>query len=170
MSLSLNISAKTILTVLTLTVASTVSLVTLSASDVELEQRHAQHFDQLDSNHDGQLSKAEAANNKRLLADFDKLDSNHDNLLSKAELQAGMVAMAAEHKAEFERRFKEADKNGDGQLSQTEASTVPHLARHFDQFDRNHDGQLSNEEITQGIRLQHRQHDEMKSVPAAQGS
>ncbi len=56
----------------------------------EMAQHLYDHFDELDTNHDGSLSIAEAQVGQPLLtaADFAQLDTNHDGLVSRAELAA----------------------------------------------------------------------------------
>ncbi len=50
------------------------------------------HMAKIDANKDGQVSKAEAANNPRLTKNFDAIDANKDGQLSKDELKAARDA------------------------------------------------------------------------------
>ena len=104
---------------------------------------------QLDTNHDGAVSKEEAtaAAQARIDKLFAKVDTNHDGLITQEELRAAAQARRAEAKAKAAARFKAADKNGDGFLSKDEAAALPMLARHFDTLDTNKDGMLSPEEV-----------------------
>ena len=53
------------------------------------EKRRAEHFKKIDTNGDGKISKAEAqANAPRLFEHFDQLDANKDGFLTPDELQA----------------------------------------------------------------------------------
>jgi Ca2+-binding EF-hand superfamily protein len=112
-------------------------------------------FAAIDTNKDGQLSKAEiaaaeakalqraqAAEQQRLEAEFRKLDTNHDNQLSLAEFKA---AMPAPRLAESPDQMLAAlDTNKDGKISAAEYR-APKLAN-FDRADANHDGILTAQE------------------------
>src|SRR5262245_12292351 len=112
-------------------------------------------FSQLDTNHDGAVSKDEATANAQARVDkmFARLDTNHDGLITQEEIKAAADARRAEMKEKAAARFKAADQNGDGLLSKDEAAaSMPMLARHFDALDTNKDGVLSPEEIEAGAR------------------
>ena len=71
-----------------------------------------------------------------------------DNPERCKEMKEKMDQRRAEKKAQFEQRFKGADADGNGTISQAEAQkSLPRLARRFDQLDANKDGQISREEI-----------------------
>ena len=71
-----------------------------------------------------------------------------DNPERCKEMKEKMDQRRAEKKAQFEQRFKGADADGSGTISQAEAQkSLPRLARRFDQLDANKDGQISREEI-----------------------
>jgi Ca2+-binding EF-hand superfamily protein len=104
-------------------------------------------FQRFDTNHDGAISKEEAANG-RLAKAFDHIDTNHDGFITQDEMQAASGARREERRAALAARFKEADKNGDGLISKEEAAAaMPRLAQRFDSVDTNKDGQLSPEEF-----------------------
>jgi Ca2+-binding EF-hand superfamily protein len=109
-------------------------------------------FSQLDTNHDGAVSREEATAAAQARVDkmFANLDTNHDGLITQDELRAAAEARRAEMKAKAAARFKAADANGDGLLSKEEATAIPMLARRFDRLDTNQDGMLSPEEIEAG--------------------
>jgi Ca2+-binding EF-hand superfamily protein len=44
-------------------------------------------------------------------------------------------------------RLKQADTNGDGNISRDEAKALPHIAKHFDDIDTNKDNQISPDEL-----------------------
>jgi hypothetical protein len=46
-------------------------------------------FNQLDSNHDGSISKEEAKRSAEVSATFDSLDANHDGAISASEYAKG---------------------------------------------------------------------------------
>jgi Ca2+-binding EF-hand superfamily protein len=107
----------------------------------------------LDTNGDGVVTKdeAQAAASTRIDETFARLDANHDGQITQDEVQAARDARRAEMEAQFEARFKTADKNGDGLLSKEEAQAgMPMLSRGFDRIDSNQDGQLTLDEIKAG--------------------
>lgn len=54
----------------------------------------------------------------------------------------------AQRQARFEQRFKEADSDGNGMISRSEAEkAMPRLRHHFELIDADHDGQISRDEI-----------------------
>jgi Ca2+-binding EF-hand superfamily protein len=115
----------------------------LGASSAFAALGHPGLFKQLDINHDGLISRQEAAPSPFLAKHFDAIDTNHDGQISRAEMKAFRQAQAAR----FQTRFQQADANHNGVLSRTEAQAMPQIARSFDQIDANHDGQVTMQEI-----------------------
>ena len=64
-------------------------LISKAEADASLP-RLAKHFDQIDTNHDGQISPEElkAAHQNMKNAMFDKMDANHDGVISRDEFNA----------------------------------------------------------------------------------
>jgi Ca2+-binding EF-hand superfamily protein len=98
-----------------------------------------------DTNNDGLISRAEAAALPKIAKHFDEIDTNKDGQLSQDEMRAfhqqRRAAAAAEH-------FKSLDKDGDGRISKAEADAgAPRLAAHFAQIDANGDGFITPEEM-----------------------
>jgi Ca2+-binding EF-hand superfamily protein len=120
------------------------------------------HGAKLDKDGDGAISREEAKDQKRLSRQFDTIDGNKDGKLSKEELQGFHANMREKHKAAFEQRFKEADKDGDGALSKAEAENakMPGLAAHFDRADANQDGKVGKDELQSGRKRMHDRHAE----------
>jgi Ca2+-binding EF-hand superfamily protein len=84
---------------------------------------------------------------------FDNIDTNKDGKLDKAEFHAFMLKYLARQRAAFERDFDAADTDHDGKLSKAEVqATNLQLYSHFDDVDANHDGYLSKAEIRAAIR------------------
>ena len=85
----------------------------ISREEAKANPRLAKHFDDIDTNRDGQLSADEmkAFHAQRAAEHFKKLDTNGDGLISKAE--AATAPRLAEH-------FDQLDANKDGQLSKDE--------------------------------------------------
>lgn len=117
------------------------------------------HGIKADKDGDGAISRDEAGDKKVLSTHFDVIDGNKDGKLSKEELQKFHASMRGKHKEAFEQRFKEADKDGDGALSKAEAETakMPGIAARFDKADANRDGKVTKDEM-QGARK--RMHDQ----------
>ena len=106
------------------------------------------HFDNVDANHDGAISRAEAdANAPRLSKKFATLDTDKNGSLSREELKQHADRMQKEMHDRMEEKFKSADANGDGQLSAEEAKGMPRLANDFAAVDANHDGLVSRDEL-----------------------
>ncbi len=64
---------------------------------------------------------------------------------------AALIAIAApegrEARGALQDRIKQADTNGDGMLSRSEAAALPRILKHFDEIDTNHDNQITAEEL-----------------------
>lgn len=109
----------------------------------------------LDANHDGQVSRDEAADAQA--STFAKLDSNHDGSLSQSEWVASQAPLpedatkAAKHRqqAAWQRWFENMDSDGDGAISQDEYLHA--VAPYFDRLDANHDGVLDAGELQAAV-------------------
>jgi Ca2+-binding EF-hand superfamily protein len=109
-------------------------------------------FAALDLDGDGSLSAAEIDAAPVTLR---KLDANGDGAVSQAELgpAAGPAVAASDRRAtaaataseRLVKRYLQADKDGDGKLSEDEAPSA--LKRQFEQIDKNGDGFLDTDEL-----------------------
>jgi hypothetical protein len=88
------------------------------------------------------LQKATSVEQQRLVAQFDKLDTNKDGQLSKAEFLAAVPAVRARETPD--QMLSQLDANKDGKVS-VEEYRAPRLAV-FDKVDANHDGTVSPQE------------------------
>jgi Ca2+-binding EF-hand superfamily protein len=125
-------------------------------SKAEFTKNIDARFAAIDTNKDGELSKAEiaaaeakalqkvqAAEQKRMEVEFGKLDTNHDHQLSLAEFKAGAPAPRIAQSPD--KMLAALDTNKDGKISAAEYR-APKVAN-FDKADTNHDGILTAQEI-----------------------
>jgi Ca2+-binding EF-hand superfamily protein len=116
----------------------------------------APHGMQADKDGDGRVSRAEATASgaERSGEWFDKLDLNKDGYITQDEMKQAhdtRHGMHGDMKEKMEARFKEADANGDGQISLEEAQAkMPHVAEHFTTLDTDKNGLLSKDELRHG--------------------
>ncbi|MGN6314042.1 MAG: EF-hand domain-containing protein [Rhodanobacteraceae bacterium] len=114
-----------------------------------------QQVQQMDANHDGQVSQSEYDNYWK--QQFQTADTNHDGKLSKQECRTASENLnggRAVSQASFDRMWRSADTNHDGSLSQSE--DLAYHNKMFHQADTNNDGRLSKAEVRNAV--QH--HDE----------
>ncbi len=105
-----------------------------------------------DTNGDGLISKEEAKALPMIAKHFDEIDTDGNGQLSPDELRAFHEKMRAQHEQTQEQRFAEhfrkIDTDGDGRISLAEAqANAPRLAEHFSQIDTNGDGFITPEEM-----------------------
>ena len=100
-------------------------------------------FAQIDTNHDGAISRDEAAAAPMLSGKFDEIDADRDGRVMPAELKA----YAKTHRGGAKGgAFGKMDSNGDGVVTRDEVAANPKLARKFDEADMDHDGRVTLEE------------------------
>lgn len=121
---------------------------------VDANAQFDQLFNSVDADHDGKLSKAEAALKAPAMGDaFSQIDTDHDGYLSKPEIKA-FTAFILKSQQEFTARLNAADKDKSGQLSEDESKALPKLHDNFAAIDSNHDKQIVYKEITDFLRAQ----------------
>jgi Ca2+-binding EF-hand superfamily protein len=98
-------------------------------------------FDALDTNHDGAISREEAAAARHLAEVFDQVDANHDGKVLPAELKA----YAKTHRG---KGMEKLDTNGDGVITRDEAAKSKKMASRFDAADADKDGRVTEREAT----------------------
>lgn len=106
-----------------------------------------------DTDGDGRVSRAEAtaAGSQRSNDWFDKVDLDKDGYVTQEELKQARETRHGHMKARMDERFKEADANGDGQLSLDETQAkMPRLAERFTALDADKNGMLSKDELKRG--------------------
>ena len=101
-------------------------------------------FEALDTNNDGQLTRAEMEAHRAVR--FADTDTNGDGLLSLEELQAKGEERAQKRAA---RMMDRLDANDDGLISEEELSKMRsgRMGRMFDRVDSNGDGSISKAEF-----------------------
>jgi Ca2+-binding EF-hand superfamily protein len=104
-------------------------------------------FDAVDSNHDGSISREEAAAAPRLSEKFSEIDADKDGRIGQSELKAYAKTHRGK-KADKQggKQFQEMDSNHDGVISREESAQNKKLAKRFDAADTNRDGSVSPEE------------------------
>lgn len=107
----------------------------------------AERFKQADTNGDGMLNKAEAAALPRIAEHFDEIDADHNGQITPEELRAFHEKRRAAHGKDRAEHWKKLDTDGDGRISREEAKAAPRLLEHFDAIDTNKDGYITAEEM-----------------------
>ncbi len=101
----------------------------------------------IDTNGDGliTLAEAEAAGAEKFVEHFEEIDEDASGDISKEEMRAHRKKMAQKHKG----RLKEADTDQNGALSYDEAveAELEKLVEHFERIDGDGDGEISREEM-----------------------
>lgn len=120
-----------------------------NASSTKTQQMD-QQIQQMDTNHDGQVSQSEYDNYWK--QQFQTADTNNDGKLSKQEAKAASEKLnggLAVSRGSFDRMWRSADTNGDGALSQNE--DLAYHDKMFRQADRNSDGRLTKAEVRHAV-------------------
>ncbi len=108
-----------------------------------------------DTDGDGRVSRAEAsaAGTQRSGEWFDKLDLDKDGYITQEEMRQARETRRGAMREKGEEHFKQADANGDGQLSLDEVQAkMPKLADRFATLDKDSNGFLSKDELRRGPR------------------
>lgn len=121
----------------------TAAIIAGGASQSQAESGDMMHhgFDEVDTNGDGQLSKAEMQEHRK--ARFARADTDGSGTLSVDE----MVARVAEHMTKrFSKMIKRHDSDGDGEMSMDEMA-ARHKGDMFSMMDTDGDGAVSADEF-----------------------
>jgi Ca2+-binding EF-hand superfamily protein len=120
-----------------------------AAMHQQMRAKAEERWKAADKDGNGTLSRAEVeASMPRIAQNFDQIDTNHDGQLSMEEMRAFHATHMKHSLEEMQARFKAADKNGDGALDLAEAkASMPMLAQHFSEVDTNKDGKVTLEEM-----------------------
>ena len=149
---------------LTAAALASVAVIAVAAPEGAGGPRHGAMIERIkaaDTNGDGLISRDEAKALPMILKHFDEIDTNHDQQISADELRAFHEKMRAQHEQTREQRFaehfKKIDTDGDGRISLAEAqANAPRLAQHFQQIDANGDGFITPEEMKAAHQRHHR--------------
>ena len=148
---------------LTAAALASVAFLAVAAPDGAGGHRHGamvERLKQADTDGNGLISRDEAKALPRLAKHFDEIDANHDGQLSSDEMRAYHQAMHAKHGQERQARmaehWKKIDTDGDGRVSLAEAqANAPRLAQHFQQLDANGDGFITPDEMKAAREARH---------------
>lgn len=101
-------------------------------------------FSDLDTNGDGVISRREAQESPTLARNFNRIDTSADQNISSTEFTAATTFMSPQPS------FQQYDLNGDGFITEQEASAVSSggLINVFDQVDADGDGNISSAEFS----------------------
>lgn len=128
-------------------------------------------FAEADKDGDGQLDRIEVQGGfERLARHFDRIDANSDGELSRDELKA-MHGKMRQHGRKGGRRMgymqgliKGMDDDGNGAISRAElGDKAPKLAENFASIDSNGDGELSREEMREHRKARRAERQEAKA-------
>ena len=109
------------------------------------EERRKNHFEHMDANKDGKVSKDEflASSQQRAQRKFDRMDGDNDGQLSSDELGSHK-----KHKQRFGKKvFSKIDANGDGLATKEESQAA--WRKWFKRMDINNDQVVTTDEISQ---------------------
>lgn len=120
------------------------------AAPAEKPQRlPREKFGQVDANHDGAISREEAAAAPKLAGAFDEIDADRDGRVMPTELKAYAKAHrgGAQGKAgKPGKGFEGLDANHDGVLTRDEVAGNPKALKRFEAADADRDGRITAEE------------------------
>ncbi len=120
-----------------------------------------ERFRKADVNHDGRLSRDEAARGGFAVTEsFGGVDNDGDGLITLFEIGEFLTARAQEWTTDL----GSADTDADQRLSETEAAAVPSIRKVFQQADLNRDGQLDATEYDSYSQRQLYRHVDMPHV------
>jgi len=145
-------------TLLTLSVAALLASGAVVAATQPTDGTSArQHpsLQQLDKNGDGLLQRSETTAAPRLASHFDAIDGNKDGALSRDEMKASRAQSGGRghHRGPGghgqDGGIAKLDKDGDGRISEVEVASNPRLSKQFAAIDRNKDASLTRGEVRQ---------------------
>ena len=99
-------------------------------------------FVRMDLNRDGRLDRSEVQGQPYLEQRVLRQDSRGFLLLEDLRVPSNQPSGLR-----LQKRFQQADRNGDGRLDRGEVRQLPWLARNFQSLDLNHDGALTLAEL-----------------------
>lgn len=125
-----------------------------SAGDGQDRKPPEERWNQLDTDADGSVSRAEAeAGAPGLARNFERFDADRDGRITREEMQAARAERHEQMRARAEERWQSADANGDGSIDLAEAQAgMPRAAEDFGRLDADGNGLLSREELREAMR------------------
>jgi len=148
---------------LTAAALASAAVISIAAPEGAGGPRHGAMMERIkaaDTDGNGLISRDEAKALPMIAKHFDEIDTNHDGQLSPDELRAFHQKMSAQHEQMREQRFAEhfrkLDTDGDGRVSLAEAqANAPRLAERFQQIDTNGDGFITPDELKAAMAHHH---------------
>jgi hypothetical protein len=124
------------------------SSMSTTTPSVKPQRMGAEKFAALDTNHDGAISREEAAAAPNLAGKFDEVDADRDGRVLPAELKAyAKTHRGAEGKAgKVGKDLMSVDANHDGIITRDEVAANPKAMKRFEAADADHDGRVTAEE------------------------
>jgi Ca2+-binding EF-hand superfamily protein len=116
--------------------------VPMTTPGVKPHRLGSEKFDMVDANHDGAISREEAAAAPNLAGKFDEVDADHDGRILPAELKA----YAKTHRGAAGKVGKDLmslDANQDGVVTRDEVAANPKAMKRFEAADADHDGRVT---------------------------
>ena len=107
----------------------------------------------LDANHDGKISRQEAAAMPEIAKNFDAIDANHDGFITMSEVKAmwraGLIRQAQASVQARMAAFNRADGKHEGKINaeQAKAAGMSFVVANFNAIDSNHDGFVDRDEM-----------------------
>jgi Ca2+-binding EF-hand superfamily protein len=109
----------------------------------------AEKFAAVDANHDGAITREEAAAAPNLAGKFDEVDADHDGRVLPAELKAYAKTHrgAAGKAGKVGKDVMSLDTNRDGVITRDEVAGNSKAMKRFEAADADHDGRVTADEV-----------------------
>jgi len=103
----------------------------------------AEKFGQVDTNHDGAISREEAAAAPKLAGAFDEIDADRDGRVLPAELKNYAKTHRGDKAGKPGKNLDSLDANRDGVITRDEVAANPKAMKRFEAADADRDGRVT---------------------------